>query len=152
MPYLLIISAATDAWTTRISVQADAVRENPAVIKQKVHFHFLLLLQSVSGNHLECLFYVCCFLCTCFKVGNSSFCLAPRNGSFLRDLKHKYRRSGTTRLDSSMSILLPSTTNGKLSGSLGLDCTRNSSRQLSSASKDLALLTSKTKTQQSAPR
>jgi hypothetical protein len=64
----------------------------------------------------------------------------------------------TILLLSSTSILLPMTTcpcqyttsisdpsshtNGKLSGSMGLACTRNSSRQLSSVSKLLELLTS----------
>jgi hypothetical protein len=43
-------------------------------------------------------------------------------------------------------------TNGKLSGSMGLACTRNSSLQLSSVSKLLELFTSYTSTQQSAPR
>jgi hypothetical protein len=72
------------------------------------------------------------------------------------------------RLLSSTSILLPMTTcgcqylslqtivetrtNGKLSGSMGLAWTRNSSRQLSNVSKLLELLTSYTSTQQSAPR
>ena len=40
----------------------------------------------------------------------------------------------TTRLDSSMSILLPSTTKGKLSGSLGDAWIKNSSRHESSLS------------------
>jgi hypothetical protein len=43
-------------------------------------------------------------------------------------------------------------TNGKLSGSIGLACTRNSSLQLSNVSKLFELLTSYTSTQQSAPR
>jgi hypothetical protein len=43
-------------------------------------------------------------------------------------------------------------TNGKLSGSRGFACIRNSSRQPSSVSKLFELLTSKTSTQQSAPR
>jgi hypothetical protein len=73
----------------------------------------------------------------------------------------------TILLLSSTSILLPITTcpdqpcsiphimshtNGKLSGSIGLAWTRNSSRQLSSVSKLFELLTSYTSTQQSAPR
>ena len=51
----------------------------------------------------------------------------------------------------SRSILLPSTTNGKCSGSLGLACIKNSSRQLSSDLKELGEVTSNTSTQQSAP-
>jgi hypothetical protein len=43
---------------------------------------------------------------------------------------------------SSTSTLLPSTTNGKLSGSIGLAWIRNSSRHESRVSKDLELLTS----------
>ena len=51
----------------------------------------------------------------------------------------------------SKSILLPRTTNGKFSGSLGLAWIRNSSRQLSSVLNELAFVTSNTSTQQSAP-
>lgn len=51
----------------------------------------------------------------------------------------------------SISHLLPSTTNGKFSGSLGDAWMRNSSLQLSKALNVLGAVTSKTKTQQSAP-
>lgn len=52
----------------------------------------------------------------------------------------------------SRSILLPSTTKGKFSGSRGLAWIRNSSLQLSSVLKVLGAVTSNTRTQQSAPR
>lgn len=52
----------------------------------------------------------------------------------------------------SKSILLPSTTKGKFSGSRGLAWIRNSSLQLSSVLKVLGAVTSNTRTQQSAPR
>lgn len=52
----------------------------------------------------------------------------------------------------SKSILLPSTTKGKFSGSRGLAWIRNSSLQLSSVLKVLGAVTSNTSTQQSAPR
>ena len=52
----------------------------------------------------------------------------------------------------SRSILLPSTTKGKFSGSLGLAWIRNSSLQLSKVLKVLGAVTSNTSTQQSAPR
>ena len=51
----------------------------------------------------------------------------------------------------SKSILFPSTTKGKLSGSPGLACIRNSSLQLSNVRNELLLVTSNTNTQQSAP-
>ncbi|TNN40235.1 hypothetical protein EYF80_049609 [Liparis tanakae] len=50
------------------------------------------------------------------------------------------------------SILLPSTTKGKFSGSRGLAWIKNSSLQLSSVLKVLGAVTSNTRTQQSAPR
>lgn len=52
----------------------------------------------------------------------------------------------------SKSILLPSTTNGKFSGSRGLAWIKNSSLQLSRVLKVLGAVTSNTNTQQSAPR
>lgn len=52
----------------------------------------------------------------------------------------------------SKSILLPSTTKGKFSGSRGLAWIKNSSLQLSRVLKVLGAVTSKTRTQQSAPR
>ena len=52
----------------------------------------------------------------------------------------------------SKSTLFPITTNGKFSGSLGLACMRNSSLQLSNVLNVFGMVTSKTKTQQSAPR
>lgn len=66
-------------------------------------------------------------------------------------LKPPFTSQHTTLLLSSTSILLPNTTNGKLSGSRGEAWIKNSSLQLSSASKLLELLTSYTSTQQSAP-
>ena len=51
----------------------------------------------------------------------------------------------------SRSTLLPRTTKGKLSGSRGLAWMRNSSRQESNVLNELGEVTSKTKTQQSAP-
>lgn len=52
----------------------------------------------------------------------------------------------------SKSILLPSTTKGKFSGSRGLAWIKNSSLQLSRVLKVLGAVTSNTRTQQSAPR
>jgi len=52
----------------------------------------------------------------------------------------------------SRSTLLPRTTNGKLSGSDGDACIKNSSRHPSKDLKDPGDVTSNTKTQQSAPR
>ena len=52
----------------------------------------------------------------------------------------------------SRSTLLPRTTNGNLSGSLGDACMRNSSLQLSRDLKVEGAVTSYTRTQQSAPR
>jgi len=52
----------------------------------------------------------------------------------------------------SRSTLFPRTTNGKFSGSLGDACIRNSSRQLSRDLNVFGADTSKTRTQQSAPR
>ena len=52
----------------------------------------------------------------------------------------------------STSVLFPSTTKGKLSGSFGDAWMRNSSRQFSRFSNVFAVLTSWTRTQQSAPR
>lgn len=52
----------------------------------------------------------------------------------------------------SRSTLLPRTTNGKLSGSRGLDWIRNSSLQLSRFLNVFGIVTSYTSTQQSAPR
>ena len=51
----------------------------------------------------------------------------------------------------SKSILLPRTTKGKCSGSLGLAWIRNSSLQLSNVLNEFAFVTSYTSTQQSAP-
>lgn len=56
----------------------------------------------------------------------------------------------TTRL--SKSILFPIATNGKLSGSGGLACTRNMSRQFSKFLRLSGSVTSNTIKQQSAPR
>lgn len=52
----------------------------------------------------------------------------------------------------SSSILLPRTTNGKLSGSLGAACARNSAFHVSRLSKLLGAVMSNTRTHASAPR
>lgn len=117
------------------------------------------LLKSILCYRLKRLLDVDCFLGGCLKIGNIPFGLAPCHGPLLRYLApcQQVDSSGhptgrTWRLFSSTSILFPNTTNGKFSGSCGLAWMRNSSRQLSRVSNDLALLTSYTRTQQSAPR
>ena len=55
-------------------------------------------------------------------------------------------------MDKEVCTLLPSTTKGKLSGSLGLAWIKNSSLQLSRDLKVLGAVTSYVRTQQSAPR
>ena len=65
---------------------------------------------------------------------------------------HMYPNGGSTcTCLFSKSILLPRTTKGKFSGSLGLAWIRNSSLQLSNVLNEFAFVTSYTSTQQSAP-
>lgn len=58
------------------------------------------------------------------------------------DLHHWVAFDLGTRLSGSRSTLFPITTNGKLSGSLGLACERNSSLQLFNCSKDFSAVIS----------
>ena len=130
-----------------------------------VQFDIRFLSQSIFSNGLECLLNVDGFLGRCFEIRTVSSGLAESHGTLLRNLSwlgYQYKAGGnpqdlriaalTVLLLSSRSILLPSTTKGKLSGSRGDAWTRNSSCQLFSESKLLVLLTSYTSTQQSAPR
>ena len=67
-------------------------------------------------------------------------------------LHHYFPLTVSIFLSFALSDLFPTTTNGKLSGSLGVPCIRNSSFQDSNDSKLFGEVISKTKTQQSAPR
>ena len=122
---------------------------------------FCLLLQCILSYSLECLFHVDSLFSRRLKIRYIAFRLTPSHRTLLCYLKNRHHEQcchnwkmgkQTCRLFSSTSILLPSTTKGKFSGSCGLAWIRNSSRQLSNVSKDFALLTSYTRTQQSAPR
>lgn len=121
---------------------------------------FRFLLQGILCHGLECLLHINSLLGRCFEIGNVAFRLAPGHCTLLGHLHGQLKKQTprheatirTWRLPSSTSILFPNTTKGKFSGSWGLAWIRNSSRQLSRVSKDLALLTSYTRTQQSAPR
>jgi len=138
-----------------------------------------LLLQRLARDGLERLLDIDGFLGTGLKVRDSALLLAPRKRALLRHNALVLPASrvgtwsgGTCRARSCMhlSILLPSTTKGKLSGSRGpacqtfgskhrakrqrrrrRTCIKNSSRQLLRLSKVLSTLTSNTSTQQSAP-
>jgi hypothetical protein len=115
-------------------------------------------------------------LCTRLEVGDAAFRLAEGHRALGRDLvvvlaSVVYREYGSgspffcSPRHRSCCRLRPAQvstvfchiytsphTNGKLSGSIGLACTKNSSLQLSSVSKLFELFTSYTSTQQSAPR
>ena len=137
--------------------------------------------RRAARQTFERLFHVDGLLGARLEVRDTPFGLAegvrPLSGDLARVSRGRPQRTRggeggmhTTRLLSSTSILLPSTTwmdgyhdgprglsrgsltKGKLSGSLGEAWIKNSSRQLSRASKLLELLTSNTSTQQSAPR
>merc|ERR1740121_18133 len=118
---------------------------------------FWLLSVSVSGKYISSS-AGCCLRARraiSWKASSTfvaSFALVSWYGMSFFDL-HQFCafKAGTFRFVS-RSALLPITTKGKLSGSRGDVCIRNSSRQLSMDSKVFDSVRSKTKAQQSAPR
>mmetsp|Transcript_4362 Transcript_4362/g.6017 ORF Transcript_4362/g.6017 Transcript_4362/m.6017 type:complete len:209 (-) Transcript_4362:317-943(-) len=82
-----------------------------------------------------------------------SFALVSKNGRAFApfDLHQLVARFTATFLSACLSHLLPTTMKGKLSGSLGAACTKNSSRHVSKLSKDFGFVISYTKMHASAP-
>lgn len=136
--------------------------------KLGIQLDLRFLFQGILGNGLESLLNIQCLFRTCFKVRNVVFALtpllSPLTWNLDKNVKCKCIRIQSIKSTSwkiisnkctsrfSMSHLLPRTTNGKFSGSLGEAWMRNSSLQLSKDLNVFGAATSKTNTQQSAPR
>ena len=93
---------------------------------------------------------------TSFHKAHDAWCSEEYNKTLVRGRVSKITTAHNTKTVLtalfSKSILLPMTTKGKFSGSRGLAWIRNSSLQLSRERKVFGMVTSNTRTQQSAPR
>ena len=127
------LSTVTSIVLRTFRIELDGIRvvhiSNGSISNQliSVPFHIQLflgfLLQSILGDSLESLLNVDSLLGRCLEVRNVALRLTPRHGTFLRNLKDNSAQNTqgwqplTWRFPSSTSILFPSTTNGKFSGS-----------------------------------